>query len=113
MNAYRLSTATSNGTLLISLLGHQSITQRFDAENPGPFHFTLIPVDSRLEEVEVSTGYERLPPFDGDFERDVADSTSRSSIDHPAVRCGESGAVPLHPDSGGLQAGGGGGEYGV
>lgn len=56
-----LSTATSNGTLLISLLGHQSITQRFDAENPGPFHFTLIPVDSRLEEVEVSTGYERLP----------------------------------------------------
>src|SRR5690606_36003441 len=42
------------------LLGHQSITQRFVAENPGPFHFTLIPVDSRLEEVEVSTGYQQL-----------------------------------------------------
>lgn len=55
---FALTAPAATGVLLISFLGHEPITQRFDAQDAGPFHLTLIPVDARLEEVEVSTGYQ-------------------------------------------------------
>ncbi len=48
-------------TLVISYLGHQSITEKFDMNKGDEFHFTLVPTDNLLEEVEVSTGYQTIP----------------------------------------------------
>ncbi len=50
-----------SGTLLVSYLGHQTISEKFDERNAGPFRFVLIPNENLLEEVEVSTGYQTIP----------------------------------------------------
>jgi len=47
--------------LEIVYLGHQTIREKIDNDNRGPFYFKLLPNENMLEEVEVSTGYQTLP----------------------------------------------------
>lgn len=47
--------------LEIAYLGHQTIHQKIDNDNRGPFHFILLPIENMLQEVEVSTGYQTIP----------------------------------------------------
>ena len=58
---FTLRAPEPRGTLVVSYVGHQSIAERFDTAAGGTFHFTLIPADNLLEEVEVSTGYQSIP----------------------------------------------------
>lgn len=50
------------GTLLVSYIGHQTISRNFEKGESGQYHFTLIRNENMLEEVEVSTGYQKLSP---------------------------------------------------
>src|SRR5690606_12650228 len=58
---FTLRAPQQNGVLVISYLGHDAIEQRFGDGNIGPYHFTLLPSENMLEEVEVSTGYQTIP----------------------------------------------------
>ncbi len=68
---FTLRAPEATGTLVVSYLGHQPITEKFDTATGAEFHFTLVPTDNLLEEVEVSTGYQTLSSrmATGSFER--------------------------------------------
>ncbi|SEL09263.1 SusC/RagA family TonB-linked outer membrane protein [Parapedobacter koreensis] len=51
-----------SGTLMVSYLGHRTADEKFGEGNIGPFHIVLIPNENMLDEVEVSTGYQKLSP---------------------------------------------------
>lgn len=57
---FTLYAPQQSGTLVISYLGHQTIQEKFSEGNIGPYHFTLVPTENLLEEVEVSTGYQTI-----------------------------------------------------
>ncbi|MEC3879753.1 SusC/RagA family TonB-linked outer membrane protein [Parapedobacter sp. 10938] len=58
---FTLHAPQRSGTFVISFIGHETIAEKFGADNLGPYHFTLIPNENILEEVQVSTGYQTIP----------------------------------------------------
>lgn len=57
---FNIQAPKGSGTLSVSYLGHQTINEPFDG-GAGEFLFVLVPTESMLEEVEVSTGYQTIP----------------------------------------------------
>src|SRR5690606_33059764 len=58
---FTLQAAQSRGTLIVSFLGHETIEERFEEGNIGPYRFVLVPIDNVLDEVQINTGYQRIP----------------------------------------------------
>ncbi|MFB2121230.1 SusC/RagA family TonB-linked outer membrane protein [Parapedobacter sp. 2B3] len=58
---FTLRASGLSGTLVVSYLGHQTVREKFDAEQGREFQFVLVPTENMLEEVEVSTGYQTIP----------------------------------------------------
>lgn len=47
----------SSGTLMVSFVGFQTITEKFSDGNYGPYRFVLLPNSEAIEEVEINAGY--------------------------------------------------------
>ncbi|GGG79953.1 SusC/RagA family TonB-linked outer membrane protein [Parapedobacter pyrenivorans] len=58
---FNLRAPQQTGTVIISYVGHEAIQEKFNEADIGPGHFTLVPTEKMLEEVDVSTGYQTIP----------------------------------------------------
>jgi TonB-linked SusC/RagA family outer membrane protein len=58
---FELTTADTSGVLTVSFVGFKPMTIVYNRTHIGPFRVGLIPLESELKEVVVSTGYQTLP----------------------------------------------------
>lgn len=82
---FSLQTAASSGILIITHIGHQTVEQRFGADNLGPYRFVLLPSDHALEEVEINAGYYTVKDRErtGSISRITAEEIARQPVTNP------------------------------
>ncbi len=59
---FTVTTTASQGTLTVNFIGFKPVKQGFSTSNSGPFTISLSEDENMLQEVQVSTGYQKISP---------------------------------------------------